>query len=93
MKPVARKSRQRWLKRMRRELAASGAVPQLAWRLAREDGHENPSSWETRLRSILLGSLPPDPETIFRIETLLARPSPGPPPQFPGALPLPFDPL
>ncbi len=75
--PGGDRSRERWLKRLRRELAESGAVAQMALQLARQDGLD-PSSWETRLRNIFLGTLPPDPETIFRIETLLARPAPGP---------------
>ena len=75
--PGGDRSRERWLKRLRRELAGSGALAQLAWQLAREDGVAH-SSWESRLRNIFLGALPPDPETIFRIETLLARPASRP---------------
>jgi len=70
------------LKRLRRELAASGAVSQLAVLLAAEDGG-SPLQWERRLRQILDESLPPDPEILFRIETHLARPKDqGSAPQF-----------
>jgi len=89
MSPTVGKSRERWLKRMRRELATSGALPELAWRLAREDGLAR-SSWETRLRRILDGALPPDPETIFRIEELLARPATEALPESSGTRQLPF---
>jgi hypothetical protein len=71
--------RSRWLKRARRELAASGAASQLAVLLAGEDGVPA-AQWERRLRQLLDGNLPPDPEILFRIETHLARPQDKVPP-------------
>jgi hypothetical protein len=63
---------ERWIRRLRRGLGASGTLRQLAVLLAGEDGCR-PDHWERRLRRIVDDRLPPDPETLLRIESHLAR--------------------
>lgn len=63
----------RWLKRLRRELAGSGRVSQLARLLSLQDG-SGTDLWSPRLHAILAGEETPDPDLILRLESLLARP-------------------
>lgn len=68
-----------WLKRLRRELAASGRRSQLAWQLSRQDGQTS-AEWGRRLQQITSGEARPDPDLILRLENLLARPQAAPVP-------------
>jgi hypothetical protein len=63
----------RWLKRLRRELSASGRRSQLAWQLSRQDGRPH-EEWRGLLQAITSGESRPDPDLILRLEGLLARP-------------------
>ena len=62
----------RWLKRLRRELAASGHRSQLAWLLAAQDGTPS-ADWGQRLLAITSGEIRLDPDLILRLESVLAR--------------------
>jgi hypothetical protein len=59
-----------WLRRTRRQLAASGRLSQTAVRLAGDFG-ESPDVWVKRLRALLDGGEPPTLELLTRIDALL----------------------
>ncbi len=60
-----------WLRRMKRQFAASGRLSQTAVLLAAEYG-ESPDVWGKRLRALLDGGEPPSLELLTRIDALLA---------------------
>lgn len=60
-----------WLRRTRRQLAASGRLSQIAVVLAGDCG-ETPDIWVKRLRALLDGGEPPTIELLTRIDALLA---------------------
>jgi hypothetical protein len=62
-----------WLKRARRQLAASGRLSQVAIMLAHEDGG-TPDAWVKRLRKLLNEEETPSLELLTRIDSLLAGP-------------------
>ncbi len=63
-----------WLRRTRRQLAASGRMTQVAAVLAARDGVA-PAGWEQTLRSILDGRISPGIELLTRIEAVLSAPA------------------
>ena len=71
--PAAALGDTRWLKRLRRELSASGRRSQLAWQLASQDGFSS-EHWGQRLLAITSGESRPDPDLILRLEAVMARP-------------------
>jgi len=69
-----------WLRRLRRELAPSGRLTELALQLAAGDGRD-PDHWRRELRAILDAERPPTLDEITAIDALIAlpgEPSPGP---------------
>jgi len=75
--PSSAPTSSRWLKRLRRELSASGRVTQCACQLATA-GDATAKQWEHDLRAILSGEQSPEPSAILLIEKLIARPKPEP---------------
>lgn len=64
---------QAWLKRTRRQLAASGRLTEVALVLAREEGGTT-DDWRTKLRVLLEGAEQPSLDLLMRIDALLAGP-------------------
>jgi hypothetical protein len=67
----------KWLPKIRRALAPSGRLSELAHTLAGESG-ESTHDWHTRLRMILTGHELARPDLVFRIDRFLSRPAPTP---------------
>ena len=63
-----------WLPRIRRALAPSGLLTELALTLAAETGLSS-TDWSQRLRRILHGQERAAPDLVFRIDQFLARDS------------------
>jgi hypothetical protein len=62
-----------WLRRMRKQLAGSGRLTELALILSREEGN-TPDHWSTYLRDVLDEVETPSLDLLTRIDALLARP-------------------
>ena len=66
-----------WLRRTRRQLAASGRLSEFALILAREEG-QSPPYWSNYLRSVLEEEATPSLDLLTKIDALLAKPVPTP---------------
>ena len=62
-----------WLRRTRRQLAASGRLSEIALILSRDEGHA-PAYWSTFLRELTEGEVTPSVDLLTKIEGLLAKP-------------------
>lgn len=62
-----------WLRRTRRQLAASGRLSELALILSREEGN-TPAHWSSYLREVLEEEATPSLDLLTRIDALLAKP-------------------
>ena len=63
-----------WLRRTRKQLAASGRLSEVALILSREDG-ETPAHWSGYLRQVLEEETMPSLDLLTRIDALLAKPA------------------
>ena len=66
-----------WLRRMRKQLAGSGRLTELALILSREEGN-TPCYWSSFLRDVLDEVETPSLDLLTRIDALLARPVANP---------------
>ena len=66
-----------WLRRMRKQLAGSGRLTELALILSREEGN-TPGYWSSFLRDVLDEVETPSLDLLTRIDALLARPVANP---------------
>lgn len=65
-----------WLKRVGKQLSASGRLSELV--LILSEGREaEQAGWRRKIQRILEREEEPDPELLMRIELILARPSRG----------------
>lgn len=62
-----------WLRRTRKQLAASGRLSELALILSREEGH-TPAHWSGFLREVLNEEVTPSLDLLTKIDALLAKP-------------------
>ena len=62
-----------WLRRMRKQLSASGRLSEIALILSREEGN-TPEHWCTYLREVLEEETAPSLDLLTRIDALLAKP-------------------
>jgi hypothetical protein len=62
-----------WLRRTRKQLAASGRLSEIALILSREDGN-TATHWSTYLREVLEEEVTPSLDLLTRIDAILARP-------------------
>lgn len=62
-----------WLRRARKQLAASGRLSELALILSRQEGG-GPEHWSTLVRSILEEQTTPSLDLLTRIDAVLAKP-------------------
>jgi hypothetical protein len=62
-----------WLRRARKQLAASGRLSELALILARQEG-ATPEHWSALVRSILEEETTPSLDLLTRIDAVLAKP-------------------
>lgn len=62
-----------WLRRTRKQLAASGRLSEIALILSRDDG-QNPQQWSTYLREVLEEEVTPSLDLLTRIDAILAKP-------------------
>lgn len=62
-----------WLKRTRKQLAASGKLSELVLILSKNGGQDE-SVWRNRLQSILDGEEEPSFDVLTEIDSVLARP-------------------
>ena len=62
-----------WLRRTRKQLAASGRLSEIALILSREDG-QPPQQWSSYLREVLEEEVTPSLDLLTRIDALLAKP-------------------
>jgi hypothetical protein len=62
-----------WLRRTRKQLAASGRLSELALILSREEGH-TPAYWSGFLREVLQEEVTPSLDLLTKIDGLLAKP-------------------
>ena len=67
-----------WLRRMRKQLAGSGRLSEVALILSREEGR-TPEHWAAYLRDVLEEDETPSLDLLTRIDALLARPVATPP--------------
>ncbi len=63
-----------WLRRTRKQLAASGRLSELAMVLATE-GSSTREEWRLRLQRMIAGDVEPDLELLTKIDSLLAKPA------------------
>jgi hypothetical protein len=63
-----------WLRRTRKQLAASGRLSEVALILSREDGNTS-AHWSGYLRQVLEEETTPSLDLLTRIDALLARPA------------------
>lgn len=63
-----------WLRRTRKQLAASGRLSEVALILSREDGG-SPGYWSSHLREVIEERTTPSLDFLTRIDALLARPA------------------
>lgn len=63
-----------WLRRTRKQLAASGRLSELAMVLATEDPSTR-DEWRLRLQRMVDGDVEPDLELLTKIDSLLAKPA------------------
>jgi len=68
---IARPYLERWLRRTRKQLSASGRLTELAIVLA-GDGTDTQKEWRSRLQEILDGKNEPSLELLTRIDSVLA---------------------
>ena len=66
-----------WLRRLARELSASGALTQTSHRLAQDLGG-SAESWKSRLGDILNGREKPSIDLVTRIDALWSKPAEPP---------------
>ena len=64
-----------WLKRTRKQLAASGRLSEIALILSWEEGR-TPQYWSTYLREVMEEEATPSLDLLTRIDAILARPVP-----------------
>ncbi|MCW1914430.1 hypothetical protein OJ996_12650 [Luteolibacter sp. GHJ8] len=62
-----------WLRRTRKQLAASGRLSEIALILSREDGN-TATHWSTYLREVLEEEVTPSLDLLTRIDAILAKP-------------------
>lgn len=62
-----------WLRRTRKQLAASGRLSELALILSREEGN-TPGHWSSFLREVLEEEVAPSLDLLTKIDALLAKP-------------------
>jgi hypothetical protein len=62
-----------WLRRTRRQLAASGRLSEIALILSRDEGN-TPEHWSAWLRSVLEDETTPSLDLLTKIDGILARP-------------------
>lgn len=62
-----------WLRRTRKQLAASGRLSEIALILSREDGN-TAAHWSTYLREVLEEEVTPSLDLLTRIDAILAKP-------------------
>ncbi len=62
-----------WLRRTRKQLAASGRLSELALILSREEGN-TPGHWSGYLREVLEEEATPSLDLLTRIDAILAKP-------------------
>jgi len=62
-----------WLRRTRKQLAASGRLSEVALILSKEDG-DSPERWSQLIRDILDERTTPSLDLLTRIDAVLARP-------------------
>lgn len=62
-----------WLRRTRKQLAASGRLSEIALILSREEGH-SPQYWSSWLREVLEEEATPSLDLLTRIDAILAPP-------------------
>ncbi|MEP2777495.1 MAG: hypothetical protein ABJQ29_08185 [Luteolibacter sp.] len=72
-----------WLKRVGKQLSASGRLSELVLILSGGMNSEN-EIWRKRLQRILDREEEPDPELLMKIDLILARPTPRPAPEDDG---------
>ena len=66
-----------WLRRTRRQLAASGRLTEIALILSRDEGN-TPEHWSAWLRMVLEDETRPSLDLLTKIDGILARPVPAP---------------
>jgi hypothetical protein len=62
-----------WLRRTRKQLAASGRLSEIALILSRGDG-QTPQQWSSYLREVLDEEATPSLDLLTRIDAILAKP-------------------
>lgn len=62
-----------WLRRTRKQLAASGRLSEIALILSREEGH-TAAYWSSFLREVLEEEVTPSLDLLTKIDALLAKP-------------------
>ncbi|MCW1887803.1 hypothetical protein OKA04_23900 [Luteolibacter flavescens] len=62
-----------WLRRTRKQLAASGRLTEIALILSRDD-HRPPAQWSRYLREVMEEESTPSLDLLTKIDALLARP-------------------
>lgn len=62
-----------WLRRTRKQLAASGRLSEIALILSRDDGN-TAAHWSTYLREVLEEEVTPSLDLLTRIDAILAKP-------------------
>lgn len=65
-----------WLKRTRKQLAASGRLSEIALILSWEEGR-TPQYWSSYLREVMEEEATPSLDLLTRIDAILARPVPA----------------
>jgi hypothetical protein len=70
--PAGRPYYDAWLRRVRRELAPSGRLTEIALLLSRQGGGSC-EVWRARLQVLLAGAGTPSLDLLMRIDALLAR--------------------
>lgn len=65
-----------WLKRTRKQLAASGRLSEIALILSREEGR-TPQYWSCYLREVLEEEATPSVDLLTRLDAILAKPIPA----------------
>lgn len=64
-----------WLRRMRKQLAGSGKISELAWILEQDQNQLTQDEWRVKLKAILQGDEEPTLEFLTKIDSLLAKPA------------------